>query len=179
MVNIPPVTVKSLLFQILDGIHYLHANWVLHRDLKPANILVMGEGPERGRVCFFYFIYNPNQNRFLGWKLNLEWAPSRSLAGCCETRRMTIFFDCHHPVYDSKISLLWYQKPERGTVCSKSCFLVILYWWLNWQPCGFQIFSPFRLDWCIMKLNFSKSLKSISLFLYKQITAFGAWGHTL
>ena len=41
---------KSLLYQILDGIHYLHANWVLHRDLKPANILVMGEGPERGRV---------------------------------------------------------------------------------------------------------------------------------
>ncbi|CAK8672619.1 unnamed protein product [Clavelina lepadiformis] len=50
MTNIPAVTVKSLLYQILDGIHYLHANWVLHRDLKPANILVMGEGPERGRV---------------------------------------------------------------------------------------------------------------------------------
>ena len=42
--------IKSLLYQILDGIHYLHANWVLHRDLKPANILVMGEGPERGRA---------------------------------------------------------------------------------------------------------------------------------
>lgn len=49
-VDVPRNMVKSLLFQILDGIHYLHANWVLHRDLKPANILVMGEGVERGRV---------------------------------------------------------------------------------------------------------------------------------
>ncbi|XP_047127485.1 cyclin-dependent kinase 8 isoform X1 [Hydra vulgaris] len=49
-VAVPQSMVKSLLYQILDGIHYLHANWVLHRDLKPANILVMGDGFERGTV---------------------------------------------------------------------------------------------------------------------------------
>ncbi|KHN94855.1 Serine/threonine-protein kinase SSN3 [Metarhizium album ARSEF 1941] len=41
---IPPTTIKSIMFQLLNGCQYLHTNWVLHRDLKPANIMVTSAG---------------------------------------------------------------------------------------------------------------------------------------
>ncbi|KAL2204335.1 Serine/threonine-protein kinase SSN3 [Sarocladium strictum] len=44
---IPPATVKSIMFQLLNGCQYLHTNWVLHRDLKPANIMVTSSGEVR------------------------------------------------------------------------------------------------------------------------------------
>eukprot|EP01083_Nonionella_stella_P133275 405149_1 len=30
---------KSIMYQCLCGLRYLHSNWIMHRDLKPANIL--------------------------------------------------------------------------------------------------------------------------------------------
>ena len=44
---IPATMVKSILFQLLNGLLYLHRNWVLHRDLKPANIMVTSSGAVR------------------------------------------------------------------------------------------------------------------------------------
>lgn len=48
----PLQTVKSLTYQILQGINHLHTNWIIHRDLKPSNILVTGvDKPPNERGC--------------------------------------------------------------------------------------------------------------------------------
>lgn len=44
---IPASMIKSILFQLLNGLHFLHENWVMHRDLKPANIMVTSTGAVR------------------------------------------------------------------------------------------------------------------------------------
>ena len=42
--GIDEYTVKSFLFQLLQGIAYCHKHRVLHRDLKPQNLLINMEG---------------------------------------------------------------------------------------------------------------------------------------
>ncbi|XP_074113327.1 cyclin-dependent kinase 7 [Cotesia typhae] len=36
--------IKSYMIQTLQGLDYLHCNWILHRDLKPNNLLVNQKG---------------------------------------------------------------------------------------------------------------------------------------
>nr|KJB08045.1 hypothetical protein B456_001G060800 [Gossypium raimondii]KJB08047.1 hypothetical protein B456_001G060800 [Gossypium raimondii] len=43
--------VKCLMLQLLEGVKYLHDNWVLHRDLKTSNLLLSSQGELK--ICDF------------------------------------------------------------------------------------------------------------------------------
>ncbi|KAK2389319.1 cyclin-dependent kinase G-2 [Trifolium repens] len=43
--------VKCLMLQLLEGVRYLHDNWVLHRDLKTSNLLLNNKGELK--ICDF------------------------------------------------------------------------------------------------------------------------------
>ncbi|KAI0440427.1 cyclin-dependent protein [Xylaria telfairii] len=68
--SIPPTTVKSIMFQLLNGCQYLHTNWVLHRDLKPANIMVTSSGKVKiGDLGLARLFYKPLHSLFSGDKV--------------------------------------------------------------------------------------------------------------
>ena len=43
--------IKTLVRQLLEGVKYLHDNWVIHRDLKTSNILYNNKGDLK--ICDF------------------------------------------------------------------------------------------------------------------------------
>lgn len=54
--------IKAYMIQTLQGLDYLHFNWILHRDLKPNNLLVNSEGVLKiGDFGLAKFFGSPNR----------------------------------------------------------------------------------------------------------------------
>ncbi|OBA23694.1 Pkinase-domain-containing protein [Metschnikowia bicuspidata var. bicuspidata NRRL YB-4993] len=67
---IPERTVKSLIWQVLNGVTFLHKNWIFHRDLKPANIMVSSDGVVKiGDLGLARKFNNPLQSLYTGDKV--------------------------------------------------------------------------------------------------------------
>ena len=61
---------KSLTYQLLNGVLYLHSCHILHRDLKPANILITSSGIVKvGDLGLARLVYEPLQSLFSGDKV--------------------------------------------------------------------------------------------------------------
>lgn len=78
--------IKSIMFQILNGVKYIHDNFILHRDIKPANILITNKGEVKLADFGLSRFYEKRKNQWKAYTNSVEtlWyrAPELLMSEC-------------------------------------------------------------------------------------------------
>ncbi|EME49926.1 hypothetical protein DOTSEDRAFT_68671 [Dothistroma septosporum NZE10] len=92
-------SVKSILFQILEGLEHIHDHHFFHRDIKPENILVSTSAPEAGNAFKRYS--------------QLVTPPSTPPTYSIKIADFGLARETHSRVpYTTYVSTRWYRAPE-------------------------------------------------------------------
>lgn len=95
--TIPPMVIKCIMYQILQGVNYLHEKRIIHRDIKSSNILLFDNDDYHGLVkiigIFSLFFFN---DCYIDFGLSrINYNPITSLTKL-----------------DQVVVTLWYRSPE-------------------------------------------------------------------
>lgn len=93
-------SVKSILFQIMQGLEHIHAHHFFHRDIKPENILVTASGQQDSGSSFRRYS-------------NIVTPPSTPPAYTVKIADFGLARETHSKLpYTTYVSTRWYRAPE-------------------------------------------------------------------